>query len=159
MESSDVSPGPARHLLQAGSVLFLLALFVGLAIPRFALPRVAVSAHLVGLMQGMFLMLAGLLWPRLGLSRRVSGIAGGLLIYGGAAAFAANLCAAACGAGGTLLPIATGGVQGSALAEGAVKTLLRTAAVSIISGAGLVFWGLRTPHAAPLPAGRGVSCE
>jgi len=35
--------------------LFLIGLLVGLAVPVFAVPRLALSVHLLGLMQGLFL--------------------------------------------------------------------------------------------------------
>jgi hypothetical protein len=61
-----------RRLQQVGAGLFLLGLLVGLAVPRFALPRLALSTHLLGLMQGLFLLVAGGLWPRLRLSAALS---------------------------------------------------------------------------------------
>ncbi|MBK6515412.1 MAG: hypothetical protein IPG04_15140 [Polyangiaceae bacterium] len=54
-----------RRLQQVGAGLFLLGLLVGLAVPKFTLPRLALSTHLLGLMQGLFLLVAGGLWPRL----------------------------------------------------------------------------------------------
>jgi hydroxylaminobenzene mutase len=56
-------------------LLFLLALFVGLAVPKFALPRLALSTHLLGIMQGTFLLVAGSLWPRPAHALAVSGAA------------------------------------------------------------------------------------
>src|SRR5215471_11799373 len=65
MEISDSSARQGSRLLQFGALFFLLALLVGLIVPRFAAPRLALSTHLLGIMQGIFLMLLGLLWPRL----------------------------------------------------------------------------------------------
>ena len=39
-----------HRLLRVGIVLFLFALLVGLAVPRFAVPRLGLSTHLLGLM-------------------------------------------------------------------------------------------------------------
>ena len=50
-------------------LVFLIALLVGLAVPKFAVPRLGLSAHLIGIMQGLFLMVSGLLWPKLQLTR------------------------------------------------------------------------------------------
>jgi hypothetical protein len=61
-----------HRLLRVGMVLFLFALLVGLAVPRFAVPRLGLSTHLLGLMQGTFLLAAGSLWPKLTLTRAVS---------------------------------------------------------------------------------------
>ena len=55
------------RLLRLGVLLFLLGLLTGFAIPALANPRMGLTSHLEGLMNGMFLSL-GLLWPRLALS-------------------------------------------------------------------------------------------
>ena len=44
-----------RGLLRNGFVVFLLSLLVGLAIPLFLNPRMALAAHVTGLMFGVFL--------------------------------------------------------------------------------------------------------
>ena len=151
-EIAGASCASQRHghrLLQGGGLLFLLGLLVGLAVPRFAVPRLGLSTHLLGIAQGTFLMVAGLLWPRLRLTRRVSGIGCGLAIYGCTAAWTANLCGAFWGAGGAMAPIAAGGAQGSALQEGLIKVLLMSGAVALISASVLIVWGLRVlPQAA-----------
>jgi hydroxylaminobenzene mutase len=130
-------------LLQLGILLFLFALFVGLAVPRFAVPRLALSVHLLGLMQGLFLSVLGLLWPRLKFTPRLSVIAFWLAVYGCFAAWTANLLAAIWGAGNTILPIAAGAARGSALQERIINGGLRTAAAALIAATALVLWGLR----------------
>lgn len=134
-----------HRLLQVGMLLFFLALFVGLAVPKFALPRLALSTHLLGIMQGTFLLVAGSLWPRLNLTRSLSLAGCGLAIYGCIAAWTANLCGALWGAGGTMVPLAAGQARGSALQEGLIRFGLMTAAVSLILMAMIILWGLRTP--------------
>jgi hypothetical protein len=60
----DAAPRLQGHrLLQVGAALFLLALFVGIAIPAFAVPRLGLSTHLLGITQGIFLLVLGLVWP------------------------------------------------------------------------------------------------
>src|SRR5438034_7034822 len=108
MTSSYESMHQVRRLLQLGILLFLCALLVGLAVPRFAVPRLGLSAHLLGIMQGIFLIAMGLLWPRLELSRVASTVACVLAVYGCVAAWAANVLAAVWGAGNTILPLAAG---------------------------------------------------
>jgi hydroxylaminobenzene mutase len=97
--------------------LFLLALLVGLFVPKFAVPRLGLSTHLLGIMQGLFLTVIGLLWERLRLTPRMSRIGVFLAVYGCLAAWTANLSAAIVGAGNTLLPIAAGQAHGSRLQE------------------------------------------
>jgi len=132
-------------LLQAGALLFLLGLFVGIGVPRFTVSRLALSTHLLGIMQGTFLMVAGLIWPKLRLTRPASRIGHGLAIYGCLAAWTANLLGAVWGAGNSMLPMAAGSARGSSFQEAAIRVLLMSAAVSLVAVALLILWGLRTP--------------
>ena len=144
-ESVGTLPRQARRLLQIGSVLFLFALLVGLFVQKFTVPRLGLSVHLLGLMQGLFLMVAGLLWPKLVLTRVLSGIAYCLIIFGCLAALTANMLAASWGAGNSLLPIAAGTARGSALQEMLIVVGLRAGAVALIVSVTLIVWGLRSP--------------
>ena len=134
-------------MLQAGILLFLIALLVGLSVPRFSVPRLGLSAHLLGIVQGLFLMVAGVLWPRLRLTRAMSRIGVWLALYGCFAAWTANVLAGVWGAGNTMLPLAAGQARGSALQETIIAIGLRTAAVSLIATALLILWGLRASAA------------
>jgi len=98
---------------------------------------------LLGLLQGLFLMVIGLLWPRLNLGRSMSWVAFCLLIYGCLSAWTANFLAAIFRAGGQLLPIAAGPVYGTPLQEWAISFGLRSAAVSIVVALLLLLWGTR----------------
>jgi hydroxylaminobenzene mutase len=143
MDTSNGSLRQGHHLLQAGILLFLFALLVGLAVPKFAVPRLGLSAHLLGIMQGIFLMVTGLLWPKLKLTRAMSRVGFWLAVYGCFAAWTANVLAGVWGAGNSMLPMAAGQARGSALQETIIATGLRTAAVSLIAVAILILWGLR----------------
>jgi hydroxylaminobenzene mutase len=143
MNTSDSRLRRGHRLLQLGILLFLFALLVGLAVPRFAVPRLALSVHLLGIMQGLFLVVLGLLWPRLAFTPRVSTIAFWLAVYGCFVAWTANLLGAIWGAGNTIVPIAAGQARGSDLQEGVINVLLRTAAAALIATAVVVLWGLR----------------
>src|SRR5512146_753793 len=144
MEQSYILRRNGHRLLQAGAALFLLGLLLGLLVPRFALPRLGLSAHLLGIMQGVFLLVLGLLWPRLSFTPLLSRIACVLAIYGCLAAWTANVCGAVWGAGGSMMPLAAGGAIGSAFQEGIIKVLLRSGAVALVATAVLVLWGLRS---------------
>ena len=132
-----------QRLLRVGITLFLLALLVGLAVPRFAVPRLGLSTHLLGLMQGTFLLVAGSLWPKLTLTRTLSRVGSYLAAYGCIAAWTANLLSALWGAGNSMLPIAAGQARGSVLQERIIAGGLVTAAVSLITMAMIMLWGLR----------------
>jgi hydroxylaminobenzene mutase len=126
-----------------GMLLFLLALLVGLAVPTFAVPRLGLSTHLLGIMQGTFLMIVGVLWPRVRLTRVMARVGFFLAIYGCLAAWTANLLAAIWGAGNSMVPIAAGSAHGTAIQEGIISIALRSAALSLIAAAMVILWGLR----------------
>jgi len=93
MATSALSLRQAHRVRQAGILLFLLALLVGLAIPQFAVPRLGLSAHLLGLMQGNFLVVLGMLWPQLKLTPATARVGFWLVHYRFFAAWAVNVAA------------------------------------------------------------------
>lgn len=131
----------SRRLLQLGALLFLLGLLTGLAVPALENPRMGLSSHLEALMNGMFLILLGLLWPKLGLSQTPLTIAFWLAVYGTFANWLATLLAAAWGAGAAM-PIAAGERQGSGGQELIVNILLYSLTLAMIAATALVLWGL-----------------
>jgi hydroxylaminobenzene mutase len=135
--------GAGGRLLQLGIVLFLLGLLTGLAIPTFAMPRMGLASHLQGLMNGIVLMVFGLVWPRLKLSPGLLTLTFWLVIYGAFANWIATLLSAATGAGG-LMPIAAAGREGDAILEAIVGFLLISLSLAMISACGLLLWGLRS---------------
>jgi len=143
MNNPSRSAQQAHRLIQVGLLIFLCALLVGLAVPRFAVPRLGLSAHLLGLLQGLFLMLVGLLWPRLQLGSMAARVAFWALVYGCLAAWGANLLGAIWGAGNTLLPMAAGAAHGSTTQEMIIAVGLRSSAVALIAGLLLLVWGAR----------------
>ena len=128
-------------LMRIGMTLFLLALVVGLMVPTFAVPRLGLSVHLLGLMQGIFLTVMGLVWPRLHLARAWSRAGSWLIVYGCVAAWTSNLLAATAG-GSSLLPIASGQARSSALYDGIITLGLRSSAVALVAATVLILWGL-----------------
>lgn len=133
----------AHRLLQLGIVLFLLGLLVGLAGPSLANPRMGLTSHLEGVMNGLFLVALGLVWPRLSLSPRLQTVTFGLAVYGTFANLAATFIAAVTGAG-AMMPIA-GGRAGATFAETAVTMLLVSLALADLAVCLLVLAGLRQP--------------
>lgn len=143
MDDAAAARRQGHRLLQVGAALFLLALFVGIAIPAFAVPRLGLATHLLGITQGIFLLVLGLVWPRLALAPGKARVGHGLAIYGCLAPWTANLLAAAWGAGSSMLPMAAGGARGSDLQEAAIRVLLVSGAVGLVGTMALVVWGLR----------------
>ena len=132
-----------HRLLQIGMSLFLIGLLIGLAVPFVAVPRLLLSAHLLGLMQGLWLSVAGIIWPRLKFTPATATATFWLLVYGCVAALTSNLLGALWGAGNSIVPIAAGAARGSDLQEMVIVVLLRSGGAAFIFGTALLLWGLR----------------
>jgi hydroxylaminobenzene mutase len=132
-----------RRLLQLGIVLFLLGLLTGLAVASAPNPRMALASHIEALMNGIFLLVLGLIWPRITLSPRSMTVAFWLAVYGGFANWLATLLAAFWPAGSALMPQAGHGHTGTAGQEAFLKALLVSLSVAMIVLCALVLLGLR----------------
>lgn len=125
-----------------GLVLFLLGLLTGFAVPALKNPRMALSSHLEAVLNGMFLVILGLLWPHIHLPHAWGLTAVALIVYAAYANWLATLLAAAWGAGRRFAPIAAADHEASASREGVVSFLLLSLALSIVFGVGIVIAGL-----------------
>jgi hydroxylaminobenzene mutase len=130
-------------MIQLGVLLLLLGLLTGLVVPALAVPRLGVSAHIVGSIGGIFLVVFGLLWPQLRLGPRASGVGLALAVtsfYGG---WLMPLLGGVWGAGASMLPFAAGEARGTAFQEGLIAAGLGASAVAVVALCALVLWGLR----------------
>lgn len=112
----------ANRLIFLGLILFGLGLTVGLVVHNMTNPRMALSAHLEGIMNGIFLMVLGVIWTRLILSSVWLRIAFWLTVYGTFANLVAVVAAAITGYG-KMMPIA-GGKEGAVLIDHFIAFLL-----------------------------------
>jgi hydroxylaminobenzene mutase len=142
MNGNVLDGGRGHRLLQLGILLFLLGLLTGFVIPVLDNPRMGLSSHLEGVLNGIFLAGLGVIWPRLRLSGRTQGVAFWMAVYGGFANWLATLLAAVWGAG-AMMPIAAGADQGSALQEAVIGGLLFSLSFAMLGVCALVLWGLR----------------
>ena len=136
-----------QALLASGALLFFLGLLSGFAIPALTNPRMGVSSHLEGLMNGTFLMVVGLAWNHLNLSDRWGAVAYWALLYG---AYANWIFVQLAGIFGTaaMAPIAGAGQQGQVWQEALVTGgLLSVGLVMVVAGALLVWGFFRGPTA------------
>ncbi|WP_406816964.1 hydrogenase [Mycobacterium sp. M23085] len=129
-------------LFTLGLVLFLLGLVTGFPVLALKNRRMALSSHLEGVLNGMFLVLIGLLWPHVHLPGPWAVAAVALIVYAAYANWLATLLAAAWGAGRRLAPIAAGDHEASAAKERIVSFLLLSLAVAIVVGVCIVIVGL-----------------
>ncbi|EFG76183.1 hydroxylaminobenzene mutase [Mycobacterium parascrofulaceum ATCC BAA-614] len=125
-----------------GLVLFLVGLLTGFAVPVLKNPRMALSSHLEAVLNGMFLVLLGLLWPHLHLSHSWGVAAVALIVYAAYANWLATLLAAAWGAGRRFAPIAAADHEAAAAKENFVSFLLLSLAVAIVAGVVIVIAGV-----------------
>lgn len=129
-------------LITLGLILFLLGLLTGLAVPVSKNPRMGLASHLQGMTNGPFLVVLGLLWPRLDLSRPWEVVTVVLVVYGTYANWLATQLGAWWGAGHRYAPSASGSYRASPAKEQVVDTLLVTLAPAMIAGTLLLVIGV-----------------
>ncbi len=112
----------SNKLIFLGLLLFLLGLIAGLFVHNLANPRMALSAHLEGVMNGLFLIMLGIIWNRLILSRTWLNLIFWLALYGTFANYLAVIIASLTG-NGKMMPLA-GGKEGTPIIEGIISFLL-----------------------------------
>jgi len=143
-----------RGLLRAGFLLVLLGLLAGTVIPAFHNPRMGVSAHLTGVLNGMLLIALGLGWEALRLSARSGALARGLFLYGTYANWAGTVLAAAWGTQ-RLTPVAGAGFAAPAWKELVVQVVQLSLVLAMLVATGMVVYALRPQRSpAPVPAAR-----
>lgn len=131
-----------RTLIWLGVLLFLIGLLTGFAVHALANPRMGLSSHLEALMNGMFLIILGLIWPRIELSRTWLRVTFWLAVYAAFANWFTTLLAAAWAAGSSM-PIAGLGGKGSATQELVINSLLFSLSFAMIIVCVAALWGLR----------------
>lgn len=130
----------ARLLIGLGVLLFFLGLLTGFAIPALTNPRMGVSGHLEGVMNGTFLIAIGCAWSRIHLSPPLQTFTFWALIYGTFANWAFVTVAAAFGTN-SMTPIAGAGQSGLAWQETLVTVGLYSVGIAMLIAGGLLVWG------------------
>jgi len=133
---------PTLRLLQAGFVLFLPGLLTGFIIPLVQFPRMALSSHLEGVMNGLFLIALGLCWKYIVLPTWAETTVVLAAITGTYANWAVPLLSAFTGAA-AMIPIAGSGSVGSPLHESMVSGLPVFVSLSMVLTCLLALWGLQ----------------
>ena len=136
------APDHGHRLLRHGFVLFLLGLLTGFAVPALHNPRMGLSAHLEGVMNAGFLMVLGLVWPRLTLPERSRSILFWLALYGTYANWGSTTLAAVFGTSRST-PIAGAGFAGRPWQENLVDFGLASLSVAMLGACVLALRGLQ----------------
>ena len=140
MEKLENKNRQSNWLMFFGILLFLFGLLIGLFIPMMANVRMGLSAHLEGVMNGMFLVVLGIIWHKLLINNKWLTFTFWLTLYGSFANFAAVSIAAITGAG-KMMPIA-GGKEGTGPVEGLISFLLISLALAMIFVCVVILTGL-----------------
>ena len=137
-------------LLQLGVLLLLFSMLLGIvlgtSVSAFSTRLLGLSAHLIALLEGLFLLLIGLLWPKLKLTRRASQIAFWIALYSCLVGSLASVFVAVSGADCAMRIAA----QKPACEFGEdifIQAIFYTVAVTTIALMGFILWGLRAAAA------------
>jgi hydroxylaminobenzene mutase len=131
-----------RRLLFHGMVLFLIGLFTGLAEQHFANVRMALAAHLEGVMNGIFLLAVGAIWTEVRLPVRATVVAYWALLGGTYGNWAVTTTAAFLGTA-ALSPVTAAGHSAPQWQEALVTAGFMMIGLAIIAASLLLLWGLR----------------
>lgn len=135
-----MNPIPQQFLI-FGTVLFLLGLLSGFAIPALPNPRMGVAVHATALQSGMALWALGLMWQRVALAGVTQRVVGVLVVLGLYGIFISLLLAAVWGTN-RATPIAGAGHQASATREMVVTVLVTSGSLATVVAVALILWGL-----------------
>ncbi len=130
----------AQTLLGLGALLFFLGLLSGFVIPAMTNPRMGLSGHLEGVMNGTFLIVIGLAWHRLHLAQQLLTITYCLLLYGTFANWLFIQLAAIFGTS-AMTPIAGAGQEGQPWQETLITAGLFSVGIAMVVACGLMVWG------------------
>jgi len=131
-----------RKLMAHGFLVFVASIMVGAVATWLPAPRMGLSCHLNGLMNGMMLVLIGLVWSRLALSDFQKSLLFWLAIIGVYCTFTMHLFAAIFPSGNRFMPLASQGKVGSDWQEGLVFLGIVIIGSTLIPVSWLTAWGL-----------------
>jgi (hydroxyamino)benzene mutase len=132
-----------RKLKMLGMLLFLLGLITGFLLTNFKNPRMGLAAHLEGVMNGVFLVVAGLIWHDLNISKALKKITCGTLIYGTYVNWLITLLAALLGTS-KMTPITGNGFIGTPLHEQIVNAGFISVGLTMVFSLLVIVYGLRS---------------
>jgi len=131
-----------RTLIRAGFVLFSLALVTGLAIPAFHNPKMALAAHVTGVLNALVLIALGLTWGPLAATPSRKAVIRGMFLYATFVNWGGSCLAAAWGTT-RLTPLTAAGFGAAPWQEAVVAVFQISIALTILPGAALVVVALR----------------
>lgn len=140
MNNKTINSQQVRWLYRSGATLLLLGLVSGLVTTLVANPRMGLSAHLEGMLNGILLIALGSAWTAVELPRRLKHAALLFLIFGSAMNWLATQLSAVWGTG-ALTPIIAPRPSAMATQEMLVSIMLGSVAIAMLLGTLLVAIG------------------
>jgi hydroxylaminobenzene mutase len=131
-----------RRLLFHGIALFLIGLLTGLAEQHFTNVRMALAAHLEGVLNGIFLLAVGAIWNEVRLPPTVGKIAYWALLGGTYGNWALTTTAAILGTA-AMSPITAAGHSAAPGQEMLVAAGFVLIGIAVLLASSLLLWGLR----------------
>lgn len=142
MDKSTLTRDQSHNLIFLGVLLFFFGMIVGLFVPLYANPRMGLSSHIEGVLNGIFLIVLGLIWDKVYLSAKWLRITFWLAVYGTFANWFGILIAALFNAG-KMLGVAANGKEGPVIAEGIVTFSLISLTIAMLILCIMVLIGLK----------------
>lgn len=133
----------SRKLIRFGVLLFLLGLLTGFIIPALENSRMGLSSHLEGVINGMLLIIFGIIWPKLLIEEKLLKWSFYVSIFGTYTNWFTTLAASFWGAGSELMPIAGNSMTGTPVQETVIKIGLITLSISMVFVSVVILTGLR----------------
>ena len=130
-----------RNLVKHGFVLILLSLLTGLIIPLAEAPRLALSAHTIGLISGILLLTLSAVWKHLVLIDWQEKVAYWGWVYSSYTNWFAILFGAAVGTG-RMTPLASRGIEATDAVELFVAFLLISLSIAALLAVSLSIIGV-----------------
>ena len=141
MEKSFLKKHHSDRLIFLGVLLFMLGLIIGLFVPLFANPRMGLSSHIEGILNGIFLIVLGLIWYKIELPDVWLKFTFWLALYGTFANCLGMFIAAVLNAGKSLT-VAANGQEGTPVAEGIITFILVSLSLAMLAACVTILIGL-----------------
>jgi (hydroxyamino)benzene mutase len=132
-----------RRFLWHGIFICTLGFIIGLFIPLYANPRAGLAAHTLGITEGIFLAIIGLVYPQLKLSFSLAQTSFWMLIISVYVGLLGQFLSAAFGLKKILVITGTGMSEGDFWIETGVEIATKGISVLLLIACAIVLFGLR----------------
>ncbi|WP_154223767.1 hydrogenase [Marinicella rhabdoformis] len=132
-----------RNIIRHGFIIMLLSMVTGMLIPSLEIPRLGLSAHTVGILSGILLLVLGAIWHQFDLSQKKVKTMYWCWLFSSYFNWLACLLGAIMGAG-KATPIAAAGYVGENITELVVLLMFLSVALTSLIAVILAILGLKS---------------